>query len=370
MSTVNQWSGKAERNMHNRFHLHSSVCFLILVAFAPSSPAQMKFDLAKDFSKSDPRGSSWSLGWMAPSGDLFHRYLNSGDPHELGLVEWREPASGNNPSGGANVIYNPTDVPTSVSDTTWGPRQVTFHPGERGQRSVIRWASPLTGTIRLTAGFEGQSRFVTSGVEIYHKRARLFSARVTGSGIASQITFTTNLSVHLNDTIDFRVNDGNGDWASDTTQISATLVQTGPDYLLGQHQLEEFVSHLEASEQKETLDRFQAFLHSWLASQQTEDLAVTLNVLQNLRDGHTNAAMERLERRLSFDIVGFADSYGRLPALLREKVNFGVLRNAREYRAKFPIKPGKSSLDDGARFAFERLGEKTTKQDEDKQQIE
>lgn len=365
MSTAIQWSGKAEHNMHNRFHLLSSVCFLMLVAFAPSAPAQMKFDLAKDIAVLNQPGGAWLLGWMAPEDNLFHHYSTASDPHGLGLVEWREPASGNNPSGGANVIYNSTNVPASVSDTTWSPRQVAFRPGECGQRSVIRWSSPLAGTIRLTAAFEGRSGFVTSGVEIYHNSARLFSGAVTGFGAASQITFTTNLSVHPYDMIDFRVNDGNGNWVSDTTQIRATLAQTGPDYLLGQHQLEEFVSYLKTRKQEETLDRFQAFLHSWLASQQTTDVAVTLAVLQNLRDGHTNAAMERLERRLSSDIVGFTDSYNNLPASLREKVNFGVLRNAREYRAKFPVKPGKSSLDDGASFAFERLGEmlgeKTTK---------
>ena len=73
------------------------------------------------------------------------------------------------------------------------------------------------------AAFEGRSGFATSGVEIYQNGTLLFSGSVLGTGAASRISFATNLVVQIGDAIDFRVNYGNGDWSSDTTQIGVVI---------------------------------------------------------------------------------------------------------------------------------------------------
>jgi hypothetical protein len=44
-----------------------------------------------------------------------------------------------------------------------------------------------------------------------------------GTGAASRLAFAAILALQVGDTIDFRVNYGNGDWASDTTQIGVII---------------------------------------------------------------------------------------------------------------------------------------------------
>lgn len=160
---------------------------------------------------------------MPPGSSVFNSYATPFAAFGLSLNEWRGPFPDNNGSAPPNVMFNPTGNPITVSDTTWLPHQVTFHPGEHDERSVIRWTSPLAGAASLASMFEGRSGFATSGIEIYQNNTLLFSGLVSGNGAASELSFTANLALQAGDTIDFRVSYGNGNWASDTTQIGAII---------------------------------------------------------------------------------------------------------------------------------------------------
>jgi len=209
--------------MSNRYQFVRRICSLAWIAIAHSASAQATFDLATDYSGAqNPRGA-WAFGWMAPSNNVFNPYATPVAAYGLSLNEWRGPFPSDNGSAPPNVILNPTDAAITVSDTTWLPHQVTFHPGEQGERSVIRWTSPLTGRASLAAAFEGRSSYASSGVEIYQNGALLFAAAVSGTGAGSRVSFDTNLVIRAGDTIDFQVDYGNGDWTSDTTQISAVI---------------------------------------------------------------------------------------------------------------------------------------------------
>ena len=157
---------------------------------------------------------------MDASNSVFNLYSIA---NRLSLNEWHGPFQTDNGISPPNVISNPTDEPITVSDTTWLPHHVTFHPGAQGERSVIRWTSPIKATASLDAVFEGRSGFVTTGVEIYQNSTLLFSSAVTGTGAASRLSFATNLVLQLGDAVDFRLNQGNGDWSSDTTQIGVVI---------------------------------------------------------------------------------------------------------------------------------------------------
>jgi len=196
---------------------------LACVAVVQAASAQVTFDLASDFSASQNPNGAWSLGWMAPGSTAFNLYTTPFAAFGLSLNEWRGLFPDNNGSAPPDVMFNPTDTPITVSDTTWLPHQITFHPGEQGERSVVRWTSSLTGSASLASAFEGRSGFATSGVEIYQNSTLLFSGLVLGTGAASQLSFAASLTLQAGDTIDFRVNYGNGDWASDTTQIGAII---------------------------------------------------------------------------------------------------------------------------------------------------
>jgi hypothetical protein len=193
------------------------------IAIIPIASAQSMFNLAADFSASQNPNGAWSFGWMAPSNSIFNLYPTHVAAYGLGLDEWHGPFQNDNGTSPPDVVSNPTDAPFTVSDTTWLPHQITFHPGEQGERSVIRWTSPFAGPASLAAVFEGRSGFATSEIEIYQNSTLLFSGSVLGTGAASHISFATNLVFQVGDPIDFRVNYGNGDWASDTTQIGVVI---------------------------------------------------------------------------------------------------------------------------------------------------
>jgi hypothetical protein len=208
----------------NHKHLSvRSIFLLAAVALHLGVSAQVRFDLAADFSAAENPNGAWSFGWMPPSNSVFYLYSTPGAAYGLGLNEWHGPFRSDNGASPPDVICNPTDAPITVSDTTWLPLRITFHPGEQGERSVIRWTAPFAGPASLAAAFEGRSGFATSGVEIYQSNTLLFSGAVLGTGPASQLSFATNLLLQTGDTIDFRVNYGNGDWASDTTQIAVVI---------------------------------------------------------------------------------------------------------------------------------------------------
>ena len=209
--------------MKVRYHIGRIIRALACVAVVQGASAQVAFDLAANFSASQNPNGAWSFGWMAPGSTVFNPYTTSFAAFGLSLNEWRGAFPDNNGSAPPNVTFNSTDTPITVSDTTWLPHQVTFHPGEHDERSVIRWISPLAGPASLTAAFEGRSGFATSGVEIFQNSTLLFSGAVLGTGAASQLSFAANLTLQTGDLIDFRVNYGNGDWASDTTQIGAVI---------------------------------------------------------------------------------------------------------------------------------------------------
>lgn len=205
-------------------------CALALAAVTTAF-GQQRFELAADFSAVQNPNGAWSFGWMAASNSDFNLYPTHVAAYGLSLNEWHGPFKNNDGTSPPDVVFNSTDDLIIVSDTTWLPHQITFHPGEQGERSVVRWTSPLDGLVSLVAAFEGRSGFATSGVEIYRNSSLLFSNAVTGTGMASQISFTTNLALQVGDVIDFRVNYGNGDWASDTTQIGVVITSSPPPSL-------------------------------------------------------------------------------------------------------------------------------------------
>jgi len=133
------------------------------------------------------------------------------------------------------------------------------------------------------------------------------------------------------------------------------------DYAFGLRELESFVSYLQDTKQTNTLRRFNDYSNASIVSQHSADLGVTVAILQRLRDGRTNEAIELLEDRVSTDIIGFVASYRELPGSVREKISLKPLEHARDYRTKFPFKHRYPSVDEGVTESLKILDEKTAK---------
>ena len=125
-------------------------------------------------------------------------------------------------------------------------------------------------------------------------------------------------------------------------------------------QLASFVSYLQDTKQTNTLQRFNDCMNASVASQNYAELGVTLNILQRLRDGHTNSAYELLEGQLDTAIIGFVRCYRELPSSAQKQPGLKVLQQARDYRAKFPFKHRYADVDTAVANAFKILGRKSS----------
>src|SRR5258707_4883472 len=150
-------------------------------------------------------------------------------------------------------------------------------------------------------------------------------------------------------------------WCAAQSAHQSDSKEPATDNSIGINQLESFVMYLQDTKQTNALKRFFDYSNVTIATRSTAVLGVTLRILQDMRDGHTNEALGLLEGRVSTDITGFVASYGELPASLRKKISLKVIGYAREYRAKFPFKHHYPSIDEGVVEALRRLDEMTAK---------
>jgi len=104
------------------------------------------------------------------------------------------------------------------------PRTVAFHPGQRGELSVVRWTCPASGTYEITAWFEARDR-TTSDVSVRLNGARpeLAWTKIT-PGNPSE--FKRQLGLQSGDNVDFAVGFGdNGNFAYDSTGIQVVVTR-------------------------------------------------------------------------------------------------------------------------------------------------
>ena len=81
------------------------------------------------------------------------------------------------------------------------------------------------------------------------------------------------------------------------------------------------------------------------------DLATTVRILESLRSGRTNDAIQLLESRLDAAVMSFDD-----PAdVQRDQIYDPVLKMAKEYRTKYPYKEGVPEIDSVVERVFESL---------------
>jgi len=148
-------------------------------------------------------------------------------------------------------------------------------------------------------------------------------------------------------------------WCTAQSSNLASVETPKPDSYIVSHQLESFISYLQANKQTEVLRRFNNLMAANSASQNISDLMGTLAVLENLREGHTNQVYELLEGRMDNDITDFASSYRQLPPPLQAQINLMALEYAKDYRGKYPhIHPDDPNMDKGVANAFKILGDK------------
>jgi hypothetical protein len=161
--------------------------------------------------------TSWSYGWMPAPGGTFA-------PMEGGRMYHGMPA------WSRATLYPIVAFNNSLNDPPKGqglgnfrvPRnRILLVPGQAGELAVVRWAAPEGGRYLVQGLFDALETCVSSNVHILKGATSLFTATVAG---AQRHTFSVELSLHANETVDFGSDYGpNGNINCDVVGLSAMI---------------------------------------------------------------------------------------------------------------------------------------------------
>lgn len=178
------------------------------------------------FSITDNPNGRWSYGY-AP--DLESGYTmtlyNTGTTQENSLQRWHTDSS-TEPS----VTHNPTDDIQGINDgagTVWPANTTAISPGLQGEKSIIRWTAPASGTYLISARFwDITGGYTSTDVHVLQNGSSLFSDDITNhydvpaSADQPEQNFTKIVDIiTTGETIDFAVGRGNDVNARDTTAV-------------------------------------------------------------------------------------------------------------------------------------------------------
>jgi hypothetical protein len=171
-----------------------------------------------DFCPTQNTSSPWSYGYRALGGSDSTLYTSHTTPWGAGIDRWS--------SQGATepmVAYNGTGQTASYLTINHPPDVLNLHPGSAGQKSVVRWTAPFSGTVTIQGRFQGIDKHgTTTDVAVAHNSTTLFSRNINGYG--AEAPFLITRSVAAGDTIDFSVGYGsNRNYYNDSTGLSATM---------------------------------------------------------------------------------------------------------------------------------------------------
>jgi RHS repeat-associated protein len=202
---------------------------LLVIADAPAQSSGV-YDAASQFSGSQNPSGAWSYGYRA-SGGAFTPYTGSANIFGAGTSSWSQSSiswccpSVTHDDTGATLTYQNSPNIVQPADT------LNLHPGPNGERSVVKWTAPSSGTYNVVGRFQGidVGTGTTTDVSITHNGAGVFSSAVNGGGASAPFSLTRMVSA--GDTLEFSVGVGsNGTYNSDSTGLVVTITPAAQVY--------------------------------------------------------------------------------------------------------------------------------------------
>jgi Bacterial Ig-like domain/WD40-like Beta Propeller Repeat len=186
-----------------------------------------------DFSATQNPSGAWSYGYRASAGSGLVLYASHARPWGPSFDQW---SLYDSPYATPHVTYNRSGQTAEYSTITHPPDVLNLHPGNSGQKSVVRWTAPSSATIKIEGRFEGIDRYgTTTDVAVVKNMATssvppLFSGTIDGyygedkAPLSAATPFSFTTSVRAGDTIEFVVGYGsNANHGFDSTGLSATI---------------------------------------------------------------------------------------------------------------------------------------------------
>lgn len=122
------------------------------------------------------------------------------------------------------VTYNRSDHEVRWNGIAWDAHSLSFHPGPKGEYSVVRFTAPEASEYRYMGGFTGIDAKTTTDVHILGRGEPVFASQINLGGHGRHAPFSGTVRLEKGETLDFVVGWGNGDYAYDSTGLDATVV--------------------------------------------------------------------------------------------------------------------------------------------------
>ena len=197
-----------------------------------SSPAwgtgTSEFDASRDFAagRGTASNGSWSYGWERQLGGPFDLYRRPFRVQYWGaeVTGWSQ--NGEGPQNGDHccpfVAKNTSghDVREPVVEIP--ANQLWFHPGPKGEFSIVRWQGNAMGRYAIEARFAALAQ-TTTDVHVVKNGAAVMDGAIDGQGVWHDVLIR-NLACSPDDTIDFAVGFGaDNNYNSDITGLDARI---------------------------------------------------------------------------------------------------------------------------------------------------
>lgn len=125
------------------------------------------------------------------------------------------------------VTFNTSQDLLSWNGIHWAAQSLSFHPGPKGEYSVVRWTAPAKGDYRIKSEFAGIDEKTTTDVHVLQAGKPIFDSFINLNGRGKTAPFDSSVHLDVGEAVDFVVGYGNGNWGYDSTGIQAGI--TGPD---------------------------------------------------------------------------------------------------------------------------------------------
>ncbi len=173
------------------------------------------WDLRQEYTWTVNPDGVWSYGWKSSKTASLNLY----DEKIIDTYQWvwRRAASGTDP----NVRLNTDNI------IRWDipPGMIGFHPGDGPdfELSVIRWTSPVSGTVNI-AGYFGSGAIGRVDIGIIQNNSSILFEKIDTA--IDELFSLTSIPVTAGDTIDFWIGIGPDGFGSDSTPVEATITMT------------------------------------------------------------------------------------------------------------------------------------------------
>jgi hypothetical protein len=190
--------------------------------------ASPDFDVAKDFRTGENLASTaeWSYGWEHDLSGPFHPYFKPFNVKYWGVNVSGWSLSGEGPENGAHccpfVAKNTSGQEIREQSVEIHANQVWFHPGPKGEFSVVRWKSRAIGRYAVEARFSALTSTSTD-VHLVRNGVPIVEDLIDAPRMLSEVVIR-NLFCNPDDNLDFVVGWGSDrNYDSDITGLDARI---------------------------------------------------------------------------------------------------------------------------------------------------